>query len=181
MKVNIEKSVVSQNIIELTAREIENGHISLVWNHSMDNDAHQTIIERSCDLDQWEEIISLPYGSEVKQFEDSKPCNGINYYRLKLKDLNDNYNYSEVEVANINFAEIRVYPNPVSSQEEVNITSSEKEDLQVLIMDQSGKTVFKSLFSQKLLLSSSDYPSGSYYVLIFNNDNLISKSLLVIE
>jgi len=50
-------------------------------------------------------------------YEDKNAVSGTQYYRLKQIDLNGDFNYSEIKAVNLglNEAQVKIYPNPVSS------------------------------------------------------------------
>lgn len=96
----------------------------LYWVTTTEKNTSLFIIERSADGIHFEQIGSVAAAgqSSVMQkylFNDENPLKGTNYYRLKMQDLDNTSEYSNVVVVNENdlqnkqLDEITIYPNPV--------------------------------------------------------------------
>lgn len=75
-------------------------------------------IERSFNGKQWFKIGAVHgYDAPVYSFTDLSPAIGANYYRLKMVDVDLQYEYSRIEAVNISMhtVQLKVYPNPVTS------------------------------------------------------------------
>ncbi|MBK8711927.1 MAG: T9SS type A sorting domain-containing protein [Niastella sp.] len=85
-------------------------------------------------------------------YSDNAPFNGINYYRLKVKDESGRISYSQI-VALLNkndrFELMSVNPNPVKTNTVLNVVSGENTMLQLVISDIAGK----QLVTQKVNLA----------------------------
>ena len=87
-----------------------------------------------------------------------------------------------------NLTEIRVFPNPVTEESKVSITLKEKGDVDILISDALGRSIFKS---QTLNYGPGQYllpfdfnklENPGFYLLSIKIDNyLISKKIIVIK
>ncbi|MDQ2720230.1 MAG: T9SS type A sorting domain-containing protein [Bacteroidota bacterium] len=97
------------------------------------------------------------------------------YYRLKQVDIDGKLNYSNVVVISLNDLkpEFTVVPNPVKNT--INILSSTKaNDIQVKLLDVSGKVLYNSIkdFSpgEQLSIDVSRFSKGLYIVSIQNKN-----------
>lgn len=80
-------------------------------------------------------------------FEDQKPVNGANYYRLKQMDKDGRYNYSSVVKLSLKPSLItisKVYPNPATDVLSLVITAPSAARISVRITDINGKVVSQS-------------------------------------
>ncbi|MFM2358802.1 MAG: hypothetical protein RLY16_795, partial [Bacteroidota bacterium] len=79
-------------------------------------------VERSADGIHFNAISSLIEAKNIAttanyQFEDVQPMKGLNYYRLRMADIDNRVSYSSI--VKINFESVKkitVYPNPVTDQ-----------------------------------------------------------------
>ena len=72
----------------------------------------------------------------------------MNYYRIKMTDIDGKITYSSV-IALLNkksgFEIVNLVPNPVTHETALlNITSAEKQTVDILVTDASGKTVLST-------------------------------------
>jgi hypothetical protein len=106
---------------------------------------------------------------------DAQPYNGVNYYRLKFKNVSGSISYSPIVTATVNAPlgnSIQVYPNPVVNQ--LTITTTNWQNTTVNIVDVKGaiiKTV--RLTAQQTAIDVTALPSGMYSVRSYNGNNLI--------
>ena len=112
--------------------------------------------------------------SQGYQSIDNRPINGINYYRLKVWDEDGKFSYSKIVSANINpSAGFILYPNP-NNGSKVSINSDvalPEEDIQLTIIDLSGRVVYRRLISasqrtstHSIELEALNLSSGNYFI-----------------
>ena len=181
LELNVIDSVLSNNTIQLQAREHENGNINLRWLHHMDTETHLTTLERSCDLNKWDEILTLRYDSEIKEFTDNFSCKGANYYRLKLEDINNKYYYSDIATVTLDLSGIEIMPNPVSSGENVFIHNPEKDAIKIQLLNVEGRTLLEQKSSDNLNLTTGNLPKGYYQILLTTENGQTSTHKLIIN
>jgi hypothetical protein len=106
------------------------------------------------------------------------PNNGYNYYRLKLVDLDGNYNYSDIISAYYdNSNQIRIYPIPVKNNLTIELKTSKPIATTIEIFNIIGSRVQQQELNlekgqQSIDINTSNLPSGLYFISIRNNDNL---------
>jgi hypothetical protein len=113
-------------------------------------------------------------------YTDAQPYNGVNYYRLKFKNVSGSVTYSPIVTATVNTLVsngIQVYPNPVVNQ--LTITTNNWQNTTVNIVDVKGaivKTV--RLTAQQTAVDVTALPSGTYSVRSYNG-NYVLKTVKI--
>ena len=112
-------------------------------------------------------------------FTDNSPAAGINYYRIKMTDVDGKISYSSI-IALLNkktgFEIVNLAPNPViNGTALLNITSAEKQIINIAVSDATGKIV--QAMDQAVIpgftqinMNFSKLVSGMYTIIIFTND-----------
>lgn len=119
-------------------------HARLLWETTEEVNADKFLIERSADGKTFSTIASKPVGRNASdgavtsyEFDDTAPVAGLNYYRLKMLDLDGSFAYSKIVSILIGKeTTLTIMPNPATKAVYVqgtNITSIE-------LLDKSGKT-----------------------------------------
>jgi uncharacterized repeat protein (TIGR01451 family) len=106
-------------LINFTA--IKQGNSSLLnWQTASEIDTKDFIIERSTNGNGYAQIgvVAASTNSSVEHnynFTDNNPAAGVNYYRLKMEDINGDFTYSPIQIVNFNESNtMLVYPNPAT-------------------------------------------------------------------
>jgi hypothetical protein len=122
-------------------------------------------------------------------YTDASPLAGMNYYRLKITDQDGKVKYGTI-IALLNkqsgFEIVGISPNPVTTVNNavLNVTSAQKDQLQVTVYDMSGKLVMSQSHtliagSNQILLDVSKLAKGTYHVSGCSSDgNTKTVSLL---
>lgn len=141
-------------------------------------------LERSGDNRNFSSIYSLSAtSSDLSQafnYSDNQPLSGINYYRLKITDLDSKVTYSPI-IAILNkatgFEIINVTPNPISTGERavLNVTSAQNQKVDIAIYDVLGKKVITQSYtviagSNQIELNVGKLAKGSYHVIGYTSD-----------
>lgn len=117
--------------------------VSLNWVTGSETDNHYFNVQRSDDLRRFTDIdriegagnsIGALYYSSI----DKEPLEGTSYYRLKQTDFDGTVSYSDVVAVDISNFEMHVFPNPASTQVNVEINSSDEERITLEILNSSG-------------------------------------------
>jgi hypothetical protein len=112
-------------------------------------------------------------------FSDNNPASGMNYYRIKMTDIDGKITYSSV-IALLNkkngFEILNLVPNPVTNETALlNITSAEKQTVTILITDASGKMVHSAVqpviagFTQ-VNLNFNKLTAAVYTITVYTNE-----------
>lgn len=121
---------------------------------------------------------------------DTKPFNGLSYYRLKQTDFNGAYWYSNlvaVEFSGNTIFDFNIYPNP-STGENINIAinSDKNEEVLVVVRDVNGnETYSKVMITQEdgetiyALDLEHKLAAGLYIITATSKQTIYSKKLIV--
>lgn len=157
---------------------------ALQWETIREKNLSTYIIERSNNGVNFKPIgTEKPKGTNEDEksyytFIDEKPDLGINYYRLKSKDLDESVNYSKV--VSVAFAlglKSKAYPNPFIGElsVEIDIEQNITGDVIIDLFDMTGKQVLtkKIIAEGKKLnfnLPTADLIPGTYLIRIKNGN-----------
>lgn len=104
---------------------LEENIANLAWTTAEETNSMGFEIERSVDASHWTQIgfveaQSQGASSTVKRaysFKDTAPLDGLNYYRLKMVDLDGTYAYSQIRKVNLEgMPAATLYPNPTATK-----------------------------------------------------------------
>jgi trimeric autotransporter adhesin len=125
---------------------------NLTWKVSCTNTPFATMtLERSADGRNFGGIYTITASATrcLQAFDhaDTRPLNGINYYRLKMADADGKVTYSTIvalTTATKGFEVINITPNPVTEGRfKLNVTSAEQLKMEVVVTDMAGRVVAK--------------------------------------
>lgn len=118
-------------------------NVRLLWETTEELNADKFVIERSADTRTFETIAAVPAKRLTSEetatayaFDDEAPLGGLNYYRLKMMDLDGSFAYSKILSATLGQRnQVTIMPNPTSKSVFVqgNAVSS------IELLDQKGK------------------------------------------
>jgi hypothetical protein len=134
--------------VELNKVEEASG-VKLKWNTVTESNSSHFDVERSEDGISWTRIGTVSSHQEsttTKEYSllDSNPSNGINYYRLKMIDLDDTYEYSRIESirVNVDLDMSYIYPNPIVDIIHVKSINWKVVD-RIKVLDLKGKVMYQ--------------------------------------
>ncbi|MES2429649.1 MAG: T9SS type A sorting domain-containing protein [Bacteroidota bacterium] len=161
----------------------------LKWQISGPEAIKEYQIERSGDNIAFNNIgVVLPKDSMVGRhyvFLDSTPFNGLNFYRIKIIDLNNEYRYSDTNslifsIDTIQNDIIKVYPNP--AQDFIYVTGNfSGVSLKISIVNQMGKNLYQSVFpnnGQQIKIPIINLERGVYFLIITDGVDMQTKKFI---
>lgn len=152
-----------------TASEINNSHFD---------------VQRSADTKNWLTVGTINGNGTTNStiyysFVDTKPLNGINYYRLKQVDFNGAYEYSNIRWVSfdkVGTNNVSVYPNPTSGIVTVSMTNQNYfEDVNISVSDMTGRLVLANTYANasnnkfEETINLKDFEKGFYQITISNS------------
>ncbi len=177
--------------------ESKTDHVAVNWTTLSEQDNDFFEVQRSVDGLNYEMVeVVESYGDHNSlidyQVMDRDPEIGISYYRLKQTDLDGKSTYSDaisVEHWEIVPLQVSVYPNPVSSNEALQIDLEYADvgsDMNITLVDMMGKEIYsqslangKECCHRKLTLD--DLVAGLYYLKVSNSYRAISKPVYIVD
>lgn len=116
-------------------------------------------------------------------------ANGVNYwYPRKPTDITFGYSLHVKKDPDASTAELsnnifQIVPNPSNDQIELIFSSEIHEEINVEIIDEVGKTVFKDSFknNSQIRIDISGLKDGMYYCKLFHNQGIINQSFVKVR
>jgi len=169
---NAVESNNTTNLSWTTASELNNSHFNI--EHSIDGTNFRTIGE----------VIGNGT-TQLKQeysYTHATPMNGANYYRLKQVDFDGAFEYSHIEVVEIERAG-KVIINPSAAIAEITVQLAElsNENNEIGIYDMMGRTVLMSNFDVTLdtkTIDISNLQKGYYVVRIQSGNEVFTERFM---
>ncbi|MBS1933176.1 MAG: S8 family serine peptidase [Bacteroidetes bacterium] len=157
-------------LVSFTATKILNTQGLLKWSIAEGVNLNQFIVEKSTDGINYTDIgvVSATGSSSGSyQFIDEGLYNGINYYRLRITNVDGSFQYSPVRTIAMNDDDflVAVFPNPISKGN-LNITTSANCNT-LQLCDASGRIVrFVNTLGLQNTLSVDGLSKGVYLLMI---------------
>ncbi len=180
---SIEELPISPLPVELISLQgfASDQSILLNWQTGSEQNNQGFQIQRTIDQLNWDSIgyVEGIGNSNVisnYNFEDIRPLDGLNYYRLKQIDLNGNFKYSDT--ISINFqklnSEIRLFPNPTNDS--VQILGTNK-NLFFEIFNSTGTKIREGYITNNHI-SLSALPNAIYFINLHLGNEILTKRVL---
>ncbi len=127
-------------------------NVALTWATTSEVNSDFFAIERSLDGINFTEISKVSAkgnSAETVEYEhlDQQPLPGTSFYRLKQFDFDGSFEYSNVQIVKneVRSNQVKVFPNPLNKNDNLQIIGSTKEDLKVKIYDINGRLVLEQI------------------------------------
>ncbi len=122
--------------------------IDVTWATSSETSFDHFVVERSNNGLQFTPIGQLPVTGNTTQFlfTDIEPINGLNYYRLKMVNINGSSKYSQIAKVNINTGREMTLTanNPFTDYIKATIKLQQHSKITIHMFDMTGKIVYSS-------------------------------------
>lgn len=135
--------VLPVKILEFNCYKIKE-NVQLNWKVTDEVNLKHYQVERSSDGKSFENIGTvIAYGSKEYQYTDSRPLTGLNYYRIRLVDADNKYDYTVIKSVNFGReSDLTIYPNPTTGFIKLssggiiqNITVLDQKGLEVYVLN----------------------------------------------
>ena len=158
---------------------------NLTWKTSAEVNTNRFEVERSADGKSYSKMgevkaVNIREKQNTYTFTDVKPIEGLNYYRLKMIDLDGKSTYSMIRVINSTSTvqNVKVYPNPTSNMITTDFSLEEENEGMIQIFDALGSMVSQQAADYKaganrVRTDVSALPSGIYFVKLGLKDQVI--------
>jgi hypothetical protein len=148
----------------------EESQVNLDWATATEINNDYFTVERSLDLENWEEVVKMP-GAGTTQLSNSyfsidpDPYTGVSYYRLKQTDYDGEFSHSNHVAVEFKENNYSVYPNPAADQ--VSVTGTTDNIAFFRITDSTGKLITEIDWqnsNREINLRPFDLSAGVYFV-----------------
>lgn len=147
----------------------------LNWSTGTEADVLAFDVQYSRDGVDFETVATLPpAGSRSTYAYTDAPPRGRAYYRLRIRFADGSYSYSMILATRLDCSNhnITVYPNPVTSGEELHVVlDGYEEEVSGLVYDITGRVLYRTvLHNGHNLLSTALLSEGSYELCLMNKN-----------
>ncbi len=173
-------------LADFSARKLENTAL-LSWQTTTEANSERFDIEHASDGRNWITIGSVASERENNvlqsyRYVHQNPSAGLNYYRLKMVDLDGTFAYSEMASVKLGTGnlEVSLYPNPASE----NLTISAGEPIEGYeIVNALGQVLGKGMLTGRIArqVPVKHLPAGMYHVRVQMRDGSWVARKVVVE
>ena len=167
--------------------------VQVAWNTANEENYTNFTVERSTDNGNTFTALGgvAATGAGTYSFIDKSPVNGNNLYRLKQEDINNTISYSKIvtiQYSNLSNQivgnNLSIYPNPVSNNINVSLTSQNmtSNSYNIRFMSTAGRLVKEATSSQPSWSGSTEsLQPGTYIIQVFDNktQNIVGENKFV--
>ena len=140
-------------------------------------------IQRSIDGTRFEKIAEVPFDYYFQKYEyfDNGLKPGKYFYRLKIKDFDGSFTFSDMNAVNIGeITSISIFPS--ASDGFFNVQLSKADDWNVQTYTLDGKLVFSSaFFGNETTLDLSFLPASMYVLKIYSKTSTSYNSIQILR
>ena len=176
--------------VELGESEgIANGSTNtLNWQSITEENVAFYEVQRSSNATDWEIIGKVDASGnslETKSytFQDMFPREGENYYRLRMVDLDETFEYSPIiSINRLSSNDFQLLPNPNFGSLTVQLTHIPEDPIEIQIFDLMGKIVYSNIklfAANQQQFDISHLTDGIYIVKIQKDGNRLTDKLIV--
>jgi hypothetical protein len=152
----------------------------LNWATTMETNSNYFEVQHSADAKAWSVLGTVKSNGESKMqrsygFTHATPLDGINYYRLKMVDLDGSFAYSGIR--NLSFdsmVKTKLYPNPVSSVLTIEATDWSSV-ASVEMMNTSGVSVYNSGKKPVNMIDVRNLSDGIYILKLIRTNGTVDN------
>ncbi|MEI9943343.1 MAG: GEVED domain-containing protein [Chitinophagaceae bacterium] len=160
----------------------QNNHAILNWSTSSELNTQSFIIERSTNGNNYVSIGTVAAAGNSNttlhyNFTDNTTA-AVNYYRLKMLDIDGKFTYSEIRLLNFSSEKIIiVYPNP--AKDKLTVTGIEA-GIQLRLLSNTGQQIISTISTGNTMqLNIKKYPAGGYILQVMSKDEIIKNVKVV--
>ncbi len=177
------------NLLEFKATP-ERGSIRLDWKTIKEKDLKEFSIERSVnghDFNTIGTVAPLNNGKEIKSYlyYDMNPIEGNSYYRLKIINADNSYQYSKIEDVHVRL-NYRIHPVPADDKLIISLVdeNTKNRNIQIRVRTLLGSLLMENAYilqsgQTDIEISVSSLRTGIYIVEIRDGNNLDKKRFVI--
>ena len=179
-------------IANLSVSQISNG-VKLYWHSLNETDIESYVVEKSVDGVTFEAagtVAALNNGENAYSFTDEDAVKATNYYRLKVREKNGVYKFSNtIRLSqNVQRSKILVYPNPVIGLLlSLQVSNVEKGTYNVLLLSNDGRIIQSQSLEHSggnsvySLPINSCVAKGNYHLVLMIGNKTVTSQKIIIE
>ncbi|MEM0999018.1 MAG: LamG-like jellyroll fold domain-containing protein [Bacteroidota bacterium] len=180
--------LLAVEMADFTARPIDAG-VQLDW-YTLNEENHRAfVVERSADGRDYNALGEVTAagqnGPQQYDFLDTRPLNGLSWYRLRMEDRDGGVQFSELRMVNVDAPEFQVYlyPNPAREYFRIDFGGWVPDNAQVHLYNGAGQAVrpmnLDAQPGQPREIRTDDLAPGIYLVKVQADHHTLTKKLLL--
>jgi len=164
--------------------------VSLTWTSEIEINSDHYGVERSSDAVTWTNIGTVAAKGNTTSsvhysFTDQGPNSGVNYYRLKMVDIDGKFKYSEVKVVRLSqVLGYNLFPNPANNYLNISIGKDMPANGTLRLFNLNGQLMQEKKLTNAtgttVSLQVNTYPAGVYLVRIISDNGKENAFQIVI-
>lgn len=165
-------------------KQLNSSRIS--WTTEQEINSREFVIERSNDQRNWAAIATVAAaGTSLTRinysFIDATPLKGINFYRLRMVDLDNRAENSATKSVMFGNADVvLITPNPAATFATVYMGKSDNSLTEIIVTDMNGRQVERvRTADQTHRLETAKYSKGVYVIKVISGTNISTSKLVV--
>jgi hypothetical protein len=172
--------------LEFTAIK-KGSQAKLSWKVTQEDNVSKYVLERSTDGINYFTLNSQDKnGSTTYQYTDIRPAVAVNYYRVRIVDIDGRKNFSEVRIIVFNNnGVVSVFPNPAKGNIYIQLPDSwQGKSISIQISNALGQIVINKQLENAGQITTIDIvkiPTGVYNIRVINSDGIFVNSKLLIN
>lgn len=178
-------------MLSFAAEALPNRNVQLTWEYESGTTLSHSEVEYSVDGIQFQKIGEIPANKETDRassgynFLHAQLKSNINYYRIRMVDINGVAEYSSVRVINFDDpdADFSLFPNPTPGP--LTLVSRNPAryapGLKYQVTDNSGKVIlFDNVINDNTYINLSKLAAGAYHVTVMSEKKQVAVFKVVV-
>ncbi len=175
-------------LVGFAANLTSDNKVNIQWTTQQEINTDHFEIQRSNDGLNWDVLTTVKaagYSSIPENYScsDAAPQKGINFYQMRIIDLDGNYGFSPVVNVRLNtLGKVSLFPNPSVSSVTISLSQAPASDWTVSLVNISGQVMLRKQFSKDqttVNLPVSSFPTGNYTVEIADGSSVQHAKLMI--
>jgi len=174
-------------LLDFRAKVTEQEKVLLSWQTASERNFAHFIIERSKDGQNFEAIGQTESHGNIDQLQsythlDDSPHKGANYYRLRMVDVDESFDYSIIRIVHLTdeATSWKIYPNPVTHKIWVEVPENQSAK-SITFFNINGKKLAQptmTLEDNNQVYQFSSFEKGMYLIRIETDSDIIVKRFI---
>lgn len=172
---------LSVNLFNFKATQLADA-VNLTWKTSEEKDFSHFELERSTDAKEFGSIGTVNgTNASIYNYQDTKPVEGVNYYRLKMVDLSGKASHSKTISVNYDKETTFVSVENPANNGEFKVTTNLVNPVFQMFNASGAKANFSSSKPEvnQYAIKASNYSSGVYFLHITTSGKTITRKVIL--
>lgn len=162
--------------------------VKINWLTDLELSVRSFSVERSADSRIWQTISTQDAKGVTFRysFEDAAPMSGVNYYRLKITELDGSSRLSNIKAVHYGNSNVafKVFPNPAVHTLRVYVKANDNEKVQVTLVNRMGQVIRQKDVTPSTAIVEFDVKTlaeGDYIVNLRGSNGLKQSRTIIVS